>query len=157
MNLVLLLGMVGAGVGLAAGLAFSVRLAGVLGSPLAATLVNFCVGMVLVGALYGLGVDGARPAHLPPMWTLTGGLLGAAYVTLSLAGAARVGVGAGTVAVTLGQLLGALTLPALGWLGQIRQAPSVGGLVSAALLMVAVALFAGDRQRASRTPGQRTG
>ncbi|GAA5533541.1 DMT family transporter [Deinococcus aluminii] len=151
MNLAVLLGTLGAGVGLAAGLAFSVRLSGALGSPLAATLVNFLVGGVLMVVLWGLGLDGARPAQLPEGWMLTGGLLGAAYVTLSLLVAARLGVGVSTVAVTLGQLLGALVIPALGWLGQTRQAPTPGGLLSAALLAVAVALLASDRQQGEAT------
>jgi len=141
-NLALLLGTLGAGIGLAAGLAFNVRLARALGTPLAATLVNFLVGGILLGGLWALGVEGTRPSQLPPAWMLTGGLLGAAYVTLSLVGAARLGVGVGTVAATLGQLLVALALPALGWLGQTRQAPSPGGVLNALQLAGAVALHA---------------
>ncbi|EYB69538.1 hypothetical protein DEIPH_ctg004orf0046 [Deinococcus phoenicis] len=152
MSLAVLLGTLGAGVGLAAGLAFSVRLSGVLSSPLAATLVNFLVGGVLMAALWTLGLDGARPTQPPPGWMLTGGLLGAAYVTLSLVGAARLGVGVSTVAVTLGQLLGALVIPALGWLGQTRQLPSASGLISAALLAAAVALLASERQKVAARP-----
>lgn len=149
MSLALVLGTLGAGIGLAAGLAFNVRLARALGTPLAATLVNFLVGMALLGGLWLLGVDGARPSGWPPAWMLTGGLLGATYVTLSLVGAARLGVAVGTVAATLGQLLVALLLPALGWLGQARQAPSASGVASATLLVVAVTLLARDRQRAA--------
>nr|WP_221269893.1 DMT family transporter [Deinococcus budaensis] len=148
----MLLGTLGAGLGLAAGLAFNVRLARALGTPLAATLVTFLVGGGLLGGLWLLGVDGTRPAGWPPGWTLTGGLLGAAYVTLSLMGAARLGVGVGTVAATLGQLLAALILPALGWLGQARQAPSPGAALSAGLLAGAVALLAWDRHRAAARP-----
>lgn len=148
MNIVLLLGTLGAGLGLAAGLAFNVRLARALGTPLAATLVNFLVGGVLLAGLWLLGVGGTRPVGWPPGWTLMGGLLGAAYVTLSLMGAARLGAGVGTVAATLGQLLAALVLPALGWLGQARQAPSSGAVLSAVLLAGAVALLAWDRGRA---------
>ncbi|GAA5514619.1 hypothetical protein Dcar01_03375 [Deinococcus carri] len=147
MNLAVLLGTLGAGVGLAAGLAFNVRLSGALGSPLAATLVNFLVGGVLMLALWTCGLDGARPTQVPAGWLLTGGLLGAAYVTLSLLSAARLGVGLSTVSVTLGQLLGALVIAALGWLGQTPQAPTASSLLSAALLAGAVALLATDRQR----------
>lgn len=155
MTLALLLGTLGSGVGLAAGLAFNVRLARALGTPMAATLVNFLVGGVLLGSLWALGVEGTRPSRLPPAWMLTGGLLGAAYVTLSLVGAARLGVGVGTVAATLGQLLVALALPALGWLGQARQAPSPSEVLSAVLLVGAVALLAWDRGRDEATPAGR--
>lgn len=149
MNLGLLLGTLGAGIGLAAGLAFNVRLARALGTPLAATLVNFVVGGVLLACLWLVGVGREGPAHLPPLWMLTGGLLGATYVTLNLIGAARLGVGVGTVAATLGQLLMALALPALGWLGQAQRPPSATEGLSALLLLAAVALLAGDRQRAA--------
>lgn len=150
MTLAVLLGTVGAGIGLAAGLAFNLRLARALGTPLAATLVNFVVGAVLLLVLWLVGVDGARPSELPPLWMLPGGLLGATYVTLSLLGAARLGVGVSTVAVTLGQVAGALVITGAGWLGQAPQPPTLSGLLSAVLLLGAVAVLARDRERRSR-------
>jgi bacterial/archaeal transporter family-2 protein len=149
MSVIVVLATLGAGVGLAAGLAFNLRLARALGMPLAATLVNFAVGASLLLALWFFGVDGVRPSALPPVWTLIGGLLGATYVTLSLLGAARLGVGVSTVAVTLGQVVGALIITGAGWLGQTPQRPTVTGLLSAVLLLGAVALLANDRQRAN--------
>jgi bacterial/archaeal transporter family-2 protein len=149
MSLLVVLATLGAGVGLAAGLAFNLRLARALGMPLAATLVNFAVGATVLLGLWVLGVDGVRPSALPPAWTLIGGLLGATYVTLSLLGAARLGVGVSTVAVTLGQVVGALIITGAGWLGQAPQRPTVTGLLSAVLLLGAVALLSNDRQRAS--------
>lgn len=147
MNLIVLLAALGAGLGLSAGLAFNLRLTKALRTPLAATLVNFVVGAVLLLGLWLLGLDGARPEALPPPWTLLGGLLGAIYVTLSLVGAARLGVGVSTVAVTLGQVLGALVIAAAGWLGQSPQRPTLTELLSAGLLLGAVALLARDRER----------
>lgn len=147
MNLIVLLSTLGAGLGLSAGLAFNLRLARALGTPLAATLVNFVVGAVLLFSLWSFGLDGARPSTFPPFWTLFGGLLGATYVTLSLVGAARLGVGVSTVAVTLGQVLGALLITAVGWFGQTPQRPTWTALVSAALLLGAVALLSLDRER----------
>lgn len=144
----MLLATLGAGLGLSAGLAFNLRLTRALGTPLAATLVNFVVGAALLLSLWSLGVDGARPSALPPLWTLLGGLLGATYVTLSLVGAARLGVGLSTVAVTLGQVLGALIITAAGWLGQTPQRPTLTELLSAGLLLGAVALLTQDRERA---------
>ncbi|MGL5001339.1 MAG: DMT family transporter, partial [Casimicrobium sp.] len=68
-------------------------------------------------------------------------------VTLSLIGAARLGVGVSTVAVTLGQVVGALVIPGFGWLGQRPQAPSLTGILSAVLLLAAVAVLSNDRQK----------
>jgi transporter family-2 protein len=145
-SLALLLGTIGAGLGLAAGLAFNLRLAKALGVPLAASWVNFAVGSSLLLMLWLFGVDGVRPSDFPRPWTLLGGLLGSSYVTLSLLGAARLGAGISTVAVTLGQVLGALIITGLGWLGQSQQAPNWQGILSAVLLIVAVAVLAKDRQ-----------
>lgn len=147
MSLLVVLGTAGAGVGLSAGLAFNLRLARALGTPLAASLVNFAVGAGVLLALWAVGVDGARPSAAPPLWTLAGGVFGATYVVLSLASAARLGVGVGTVAVTLGQVLGALVVTGAGWLGQTPQRPTGSALLSAALLVAAVGVLAADRAR----------
>jgi transporter family-2 protein len=147
-NPVVVLGTLGAGVGLAAGLAFNLRLARSLGTPIGASLVNFVVGALVLLGLWLLGVDGARPTALPAAWKLVGGLLGSTYVTLSLVGAARLGVGVSTVAVTFGQVLGALVITGLGWLGQAPQRPTLASALSALLLLGAVAVLARDRQRA---------
>lgn len=148
MNLLVLLATVGAGVGLAGGLAFNLRLAKALGTPLAATLANFVIGASVLFSLWFIGLDGARPQTLPPLWMLIGGLLGSTYVTLSLVGAARLGVGVSTVAVTLGQVLGAALITGMGWLGQTPQRPNWTTLLSAILLIGAVALLGRDRERA---------
>jgi bacterial/archaeal transporter family-2 protein len=147
MNLLVVIGTLGAGIGLAAGLAFNLRLARALGIPLAATLVNFLVGALVLFVLWWLGLDGARPAHFPPLWTLIGGLLGSTYVTLSLVGATRLGVGVSTVAVTFGQVVSAVLITGLGWFGQSLQAPTWQGVLSALLLLAAVAVLANDRER----------
>jgi bacterial/archaeal transporter family-2 protein len=147
MTLLVILGTIGAGLGLAVGLAFNLRLAKALGTPLAATMINFLVGASLLLSLWLLGLDGARPTAWPPLWMLTGGLLGATYVTSSLVGAARLGAGVSTVAVTLGQVLSALLITAMGWFGQTPQPPSWAGMVSALLLVAAVAVLARDRSR----------
>lgn len=147
MNPLVLLGTVGAGVGLAAGLAFNLRLARSLGLPLAASLVNFVVGAAVLSGLWLLGLDGDRPTAFPPLWTLLGGLLGSSYVTLSLVGAARLGVGVSTVAVTFGQVLGALVITGLGWFGQAPERPTPAGVLSALLLLGAVAVLSRDRGR----------
>ena len=142
----------GAGLGLSAGLAFNLRLAKSLGTPLAATFVNFAVGASLLLTLWVVGVDGARPSALPPLWMLLGGLFGSTYVTLSLTGAARLGVGVSTVAVTLGQVIGAVVISSAGWFGQKAQLPSWTTIASAALLIGAVALLSQDREQSQKPP-----
>jgi bacterial/archaeal transporter family-2 protein len=149
MNLLILLATVGAGIGLSAGLAFNLKLAKSLKTPLAATLVNFVVGASVLLLLWFLGLDGKRPTSFPPLWMLLGGLYGATYVTLSLITAARLGVGVSTVAVTLGQILGAIVITSAGWFGQTPQFPSWTAILSAVLLIGAVALLAKDRERSS--------
>ncbi len=146
MNLLVILGTLGAGLGLAAGLAFNLRLARALGMPLAASMVNFLVGASLLLLLWGLGLGGTRPTEWPPLWMLAGGLMGATYVTLSLIGAAQLGAAISTVAVTLGQVLGALLITSLGWFGQTAQQPSWKALASALLLLIAVAILAKDKE-----------
>jgi bacterial/archaeal transporter family-2 protein len=146
MNLLVILATVGAGVGLSAGLAFNLRLAKALGTPLAASLGNFVVGASVLLCLWFFGLDGVRPSSFPPLWMMLGGLFGATYVTLSLITAARLGVGVSTVAVTLGQILGAMVITSAGWLGQTLQRPTWTAILSAGLLMVAVALLAKDRE-----------
>ena len=150
MSLVVVLGTLGAGAGLSAGLAFNLRLTRALGMPLGAAMVNFVVGGAVLLSLWSLGVATARPEALPPLWMLAGGLFGASYVTLNLASAARVGTGVSAVTVTLGQVLGALLVTGAGWLGQAPQRPSAGALVSAAFLVGAVAVLARDRATAQR-------
>ncbi len=152
MTLVLVLGTLGAGAGLATGLAFNLRLIRALESRLGTALVNFATGGLLLLGLWALGVDGARAHAMPPLWMLTGGLLGATYAMLSLTGAARLGPVASTVTVTLGQVVGALLVAGFGWLGQTPQRPSPGGLLSAALLLAAVTLVARDRAAAHAPP-----
>lgn len=155
MTLLTLLGTVGAGLGLAAGLAFNLRLAAALGLPLAATLVNFVVGAALLLTLWVLGVDRALPAGLPPLWMFLGGAFGASYVALSLTVAARLGAGVSTVAVTLGQVLGALAVTGLGWLGQAQQLVGLPAVLSALCLLGAVVVLARDREQTSVKPPER--
>jgi bacterial/archaeal transporter family-2 protein len=152
MNLLLILATLGAGMGLAGGLAFNLRLARALSTPVAASMVNFWVGALTLFLLWGFGVDGARPTAMPPLWMLIGGFLGASYVTFAIIAAGRLGVGVSTVAVTFGQVGASLFITGFGWLGQSAQPPSVTGLLSALLLLLAVAVLARDRERAARQP-----
>jgi transporter family-2 protein len=135
----------GAGIGLAGGLAFNLRLASAAKTPLAASLVNFVVGGASCLVFWLFGIEFDWPKSWPALWMLLGGVYGATYVTLSLLTAGRLGVGVSTVSVTLGQVLGAALITGLGWFGQAPQPPSWTTLVSALLLLGAVALLARSR------------
>jgi bacterial/archaeal transporter family-2 protein len=150
MNFPIILATLGAGFGLAAGLAFNLRLSKALGTPLGSTLANFWIGAVTLLSLWALGVGGIRPSQIPPPWMFLGGMVGATYVTLSLVSALRLGVGVGTIAATFGQVLSAQVITALGWLGQNPKPPSLMAVGSAVLLLLAVALLAKDREQASK-------
>ena len=146
MSIVVLIATLGAGLGLSAGLAFNLRLSKSLGTPLAATMVNFIVGASLLLLLWSVGLEGTRPTAWPPLWMMLGGVFGSAYVTLSVFGATRLGVGVSTVAATLGQVLGAVVISSAGWFGQQPQLPSWTTIASAALLIGAVVLLSQDRE-----------
>ncbi|WP_407571775.1 DMT family transporter [Deinococcus altitudinis] len=145
-----LLGTVGAGLGLSMGLVFNVRLAQHARHPVLASLVNFLVAFVLTSVLALLGILGT--AHLPshaPLWAFGGGLVGAAYVTLTLFTARALGVAASTAGVTLGQILGARVIDVFGLLGQHIRPVSSAALIGVVLLFLAVALLARERARVS--------
>ncbi len=148
MLLAALLGTLGAGMGLSLGLVFNLRLAAHTGHAVLASLVNFGAGLLVTSLLTLLGVLG--PANSPtgaPVWAFLGGVVGAAYVTATLKTAQVLGVAASTAGVTLGQLLGARLIDALGLLGQPLRPVSVLDMLGAALLLAAVVLLA--RERAS--------
>lgn len=144
-----LLGTTGAGLGLSVGLVFNVRLAGHARHPVLASLVNFAVAFVLTSVLALLGVLGTAqlPTHAP-LWVFGGGLVGAAYVTLTLFTARALGVAASTAGVTLGQIVGARVIDTFGLLGQQVRPVSLLDLLGLGLLFLAVTLLA--RERAGR-------
>ena len=145
-----LLGTVGAGLGLSVGLVFNVRLAQHAGHPVLASLVNFLVAFVLTSVLALLGILGM--AHLPthaPLWAFGGGLVGATYVTLTLFTARALGVAASTAGVTLGQILGARLIDALGLLGQQVRPVGSAAVIGVVLLFLAVGILARERVRVS--------
>ena len=90
-----------------------------LGAPVPAAAVSFAVGFAALLAVSLL--QGQGPAYLKlsqmPVWTLTGGLLGAWYVFVSVWGVASLGVVTLVAALMFGQMAGALFIDATGALG----------------------------------------
>ena len=96
------------------------QLRGVLGHPLAATLVSFLVGSVALalGALAGRVPLAVGPTFATSQWWhWVGGLIGAVYVAGAIVLAPRLGAATLTAAVVTGQMLASLVLDHFGWVG----------------------------------------
>jgi len=115
-----------------------------LGHPIAASTLSFCVGAVALIAITSLflrqGVNLAALKTMPIYILLSGGLLGAMYVTASLVLAPRIGVAALIALGITGQLIAALLLDRFGLFGLIERDLSLGR-VGGALLVVAGSLM----------------
>ena len=152
------LGTFGAGLGLSVGLVFNVRLARHAQHPVLASLVNFVVAFVVTSVLALLGVFGTSqlPVHAP-LWVFGGGLVGAAYVTMTLFTARALGVAASTAGVTLGQIIGARLIDAYGLLGQQARPVRGADILGVALLFLAVALLSRERLAGERAANEQAG
>jgi transporter family-2 protein len=116
----------------------------VLGSPLAATLVSFLVGTVgvllLVLAVRShVSLDSAWQRS--SWWYWTGGLLGAAYVALTIVLAPRLGAATLVAAIVAGQMLTSLVLDQYGLVGFPVHPITLARVVGALLVILGVALI----------------
>jgi transporter family-2 protein len=115
-----------------------------LGTPLAATLVSFLVGtlgvaVALVALRLPLGIGGAWSRST--WWHWTGGLLGAAYVALTIVLAPRLGAAPLIAAVVAGQMLASLALDHYGLVGFATHPITVARLIGALLVIAGVGLI----------------
>ncbi len=104
------------------------RLRQAIGSPLAATVVNFTGGTLILGLAAGasIGINGA-PATLPSEpWLYLGGAIGVVYIVMSAALVRRTGV----LLLGLGSVVGLLTASIV--LDAVAPAPAGPTLVAAA-------------------------
>jgi len=76
-----------------------------------------------------------------PWWIWTGGIIGAAYVAVSLGVVARLGATTLASVVLFGQLTTALMADNFGWFGITRHEISVGRLIGVVMLIGGVALI----------------
>ncbi|QTL03308.1 DMT family transporter [Aquabacter sp. L1I39] len=119
------------------------------GGPLMAALVSFLVGsaFLLAIALFGGGLP-AAVAALPrqPLWKLSGGLLGAAYLLGSVFLVPRIGLAGLLALVIAGQIACSLTIDHFGLLGLLERKITLARAIGAGLVMggVLVMLY-GDR------------
>jgi transporter family-2 protein len=98
---------------------------------------SFLIGALLLAALAALARGGLwtlGEIRGQPWWALTGGLIGAAYVTTVLVTVRSLGAGGVTAATIAGQLTLSLLVDRFGWLGVERQPVTALKLLGVALL-----------------------
>lgn len=115
-----------------------------LGSSLAASVVNFVVGLLaLVVALFATGARLAPGgAASVPAWAWFGGLFGAAYVASVTVLGPRIGAVTLLALVLLGQMATALAVDHFGIVGFPQNAITPSRLLGVVLLVVGVLLVA---------------
>ena len=123
------------------------HLAGTVGN-LQATFVSFVVGTVVLAAILALAHGGygqlGEVRHVSSWIYLTGGLLGAAYVTVALVAVRTLGAGGVTAATFAGQLALSLVVDQLGLLGVDKQPITASKVLGVALLAAGVFFIVRD-------------
>jgi bacterial/archaeal transporter family-2 protein len=105
--------------------------------------VSFAVGTVALAAIASVargGLGQIGEARNVAWYYLTGGLLGAVYVTSVLVTVRSLGAGGVTAATIAGQLTLSVIVDHFGWLGVERQPVSAGRVAGIMLLVAGVAL-----------------
>ena len=109
----------------------------------AAASISFLIGtaiLLAITALSGWKVDLASAGKLP-WYYLTGGLLGAAYVTTVLVSVRTLGAGGVTAATIAGQLSTAVVLDRIGAFGLPEKPVTLARMVGVAMLAAGVFLI----------------
>jgi len=132
-----------AGVGISFQVGANARLTHFVGSPVRAALLQFAVGIVLLGILsllvFRAWPTASRLAH-GPWWMWVGGLLGASYILVSNVASPRLGAGAFVAFVVAGQTVAALVIDRFGWVGFAERSLTPGRIVGVVLLVAGAAL-----------------
>lgn len=104
---------------------------------LAAALVSFIIGTLLLAALVGLGghAGGLGSTFDVPWYYLLGGVLGAAYVFTALVVVSSIGAGGVAAATITGQLVASVLLDRLGVLGLQEEPITVERVLGVVLLL----------------------
>jgi transporter family-2 protein len=121
----------------------NVQLRGLLGQPLAAALVSFLVGtlgLAAVVALLRVPVPVGAAWGRSTWWHWSGGLLGAAYIAVTVVLAPRLGAAALIAALVAGQMMASLIVDHYGWVGFAHHVVTPLRLAGAALIVVGVVL-----------------
>jgi transporter family-2 protein len=110
---------------------------------LAAALVSFVVGTLLLAAIVALSGqgDGLGGVTDVPWYYLLGGVLGAAYVFTALVTVSSIGAGGVAAATITGQLTASIVLDRLGVLGLEQTPITLERVVGVALLLAGTFLI----------------
>ena len=112
-----------------------------------AAFVSFTIGTIVLAVIAGLakgGMSTVPEARHLPWYYLTGGLLGAAYVTSVLVTVRSLGAGGVVAATIAGQLTLSVVVDQFGWLGVDREPITLARLAGIALLALGVFLIVRD-------------
>ena len=112
-----------------------------------AAFVSFTIGTIVLAVIAGLakgGMSTVPEARHLPWYYLTGGVLGAAYVTSVLVTVRSLGAGGVVAATIAGQLSMSVVVDHFGWLGVERQEITVVRVIGIALLALGVLLIVRD-------------
>ena len=120
------------------------QLARGLGLPVAAAAFSFLSGAIVLGIISivvtrfdGIALDWKAPA---PWLFVAGGVLGAAYVTISTLLIPRIGAAALMAFLVAGQLIAGMLLDRIGFLGMAVREISLGRIAGAMLLLAGALL-----------------
>ena len=106
--------------------------------PRQSAFVSFLIGTVLLLGIAAVAKGGlgriADVGHIPAWYYLTGGLLGAAYVSTVLVTVKTLGAGPVTAATVAGQLTASLVVDQFGLLGVMKSPITAAKLVGVLLL-----------------------
>ena len=103
----------------------------------AAALVSFAIGTLLLAAIVGLSgqMAGLGSTFEVPWYYLLGGVLGVAYVFTALVVVSQIGAGGVAAATITGQLTASILLDRLGVLGLDQEPITVERILGVALLL----------------------
>ena len=112
-----------------------------------AAFVSFAIGTLLLAVIAGVargGLAHVTDARHLPWYYLTGGVLGAAYVTTVLVTVRSLGAGGVVAATIAGQLTLSVIVDHFGWLGVAKEPISAVRVAGVALLALGVFLIVKD-------------
>ncbi len=112
-----------------------------------ASFLSFAIGTILLACIAALakgGLGQVQEARGLQWYWLTGGVLGAAYVTTVLVTVRSLGAGPVVAATIAGQLSASLVVDQLGLLGVEKDPITVGKVIGVALLATGVYLIVRD-------------
>ncbi len=115
-----------------------------MGHPLWASLVSFTGGTLALVCLLALNRISLPPVgwlERVPWWQLTGGLLGALFVTAALMLAPRLGAATLVASVVAGQMVGSMVIDHYGIVGYPQHDLSVERIMGLLLVIIGVALI----------------